>query len=136
MSEQNKPRIDSVGKAEKRVDAGNTAVAMGSGEIPVFATPAMVALMEEAAVTCVKAQLGPDETSVGIRLEVAHTAATPVGMIVRAEAVLKEIDGRRLIFHVTAFDEREKIGEGRHERFVVKKERFLSKVQEKVEVPS
>ncbi len=136
MSEKKQPGIGSMGRAEVKVHEGNTAINMGSGEIKVFATPAMVALMEQAAVRCVKDRLEPDETSVGIRMEVSHTAATPMGMTVRAEAVLKEMEGRRLTFHVIAFDEREKIGEGRHERFVVKSERFVSKVREKAEVPS
>ncbi len=125
-----------MGKAEKQVDAGNTALTMGSGEMEVFATPAMVALMEEAAVNCVKELLGPQETSVGIKMEVSHSAATPLGMSVRAEALLQNVEGRKLTFQVTAFDSREKIGEGRHERFVVNRERFLSKVQEKGEVRS
>ncbi len=136
MSEKKQPCIGSTGKAEVKVHEGNTAINMGSGEVEVFATPAMVALMEQAAVRCVKNQLDSDETSVGIKMDVSHTAATPMGMIVRAEAVLKEMEGRRLTFHVIAFDEREKIGEGRHERFVVKRERFVGKVREKAEVPS
>jgi len=136
MSGESKLQIGATGKAEKKVDAGNTALTMGSGEIEVFATPAMVALMEEAAVKCVKALLGPEETSVGIRMDISHSAATPLGMAVRAEAVLQQVEGRKLTFQVTAFDSREKIGEGQHERFVVNKERFLSKVREKAEVPS
>jgi fluoroacetyl-CoA thioesterase len=119
------------GNAQAKVHDGNTALAMGSGEIEVFATPAMVALMEEAAVQCVKGSLGEGETSVGVRMEISHIAATPVGMGVRAEAVLQRVDGRRLFFQVVAFDEKEKIGEGEHERFVVQRDRFLSKVQSK-----
>lgn len=119
------------GTAETSVTALNTAVTMGSGEVEVFATPALVALMEAAAVQCVRGHLGPGETSVGTRLEISHMAATPRDMAVRAEAVLHAVEGRRLIFQVAAFDEREKIGEGRHERVVVQRDRFVTKVQAK-----
>jgi len=117
--------------AETEVNSGNTAATMGSGEIEVFATPAMVALMEAAAVRCVRQGLSPEETSVGTRMEVSHVAATPLGMRVRAEAVLQKVEGRRLFFQVTAFDEKEKIGEGAHERFIVQREKFLGKVRDK-----
>jgi len=119
------------GTAETVVEANLSAESMGSGEIEVYATPAMIALMEAAAVNCVKEHLEEGTTSVGIRLDVAHAAATPLGMKVRAEAVLERIDGRRLFFQVTAYDEKEKIGEGVHERVVVARDRFMSKVSGK-----
>ena len=119
------------GTAETSVTALNTAVALGSGEVEVFATPALVALMEAAAVQCVRGHLAPGETSVGTRLEISHMAATPRDMAVRAEAVLDAVEGRRLIFLVAAYDEREKIGEGRHERVVVQRDRFVAKIQAK-----
>ncbi|WP_244083171.1 thioesterase family protein [Desulforhabdus sp. TSK] len=128
MSDQAKLEIGMRGTAGGQVDPGNTAIAMGSGEVEVFATPAVVALMEAAAVQCLQGHLAPGETSVGIRMEMTHTAATPVGMKVRAEAVLEKIEGRLLSFEVTAFDAVEKIGEGKHERAVVQKERFVSRV--------
>lgn len=116
------------GEAQVVVDARNTASAMGSGEIDVFATPAMTALMESAAVAALKGRLPSGETSVGVRLEVSHVAATPVGMRVSAEAVLERIDGRRLFFRVTACDAMEKIGEGLHERVLVQREKFMNRV--------
>ena len=88
------------GASHATVGGHNTATTLGSGEIDVFATPAMVALMESAAVQALRGCLSPGETSVGVRLEISHLAATPVGMQVRAEAVLDRVDGRRLFFRV------------------------------------
>ncbi len=119
------------GVALSKVTSEKTAINMKSGEVPVFATPAMVALMEEAAVQCVKNFLPENQTSVGIYLEIKHLAATPENMEVRAEAVLEKIDGKKLTFKVTAFDEKEKIGEGIHERFIVNKDKFLKKTESK-----
>lgn len=108
-----------------------TAAAVGSGMLPVFATPSMIALMEKAAAESVAPQLDAGMTTVGTKLDVAHTAATPVGMTVRAETELTEIDGRRLIFIVRAFDELGEIGSGTHERFIVNAEKFLAKAEAK-----
>lgn len=94
------------GKAEVKVDDTNTAVTMGSGSLKVFATPAMIALIEKAACKALEGQLDDGQTTVGTKLDVAHVAATPVGMNVTAEAVLTEIDNRRLVFEVVARDER------------------------------
>ena len=120
------------GRAETVVTAENTAQAVGSGLVPVFATPYMVALMENAAVNAVQAQLAGGEGTVGTRLDVTHDAATPIGLKVWAEAEVTAVEGRRLTFAVTAWDEREKIGGGTHERFVIKPEKFLAKAQTKV----
>ena len=120
------------GRAEAVVTQENTAQAVGSGLVPVFATPYMIALMENAAVNAVQAQLAPDEGTVGIRLDVTHDAATPTGMKVWAEAELTAVEGRKLTFAVSAFDEREKIGGGTHQRFIIKPEKFLAKTQAKV----
>lgn len=111
--------------------ADRTAEAFGSGLVPVYATPAMVGLMEQAAVDALCGRLASDETTVGIHLDIAHLAATPLGDTVRAEAVLVSVEGRRLAFTVVAFDSREKIGEGRHERMVVSRQRFLERIQNK-----
>ncbi len=108
-----------------------TADAMGSGGVRVLGTPAMIMLMEQAALRAVEAALDEGQTTVGTHLDVRHLAATPVGMRVTARATLVEIDGRRLVFEVEAEDEREKVGTGRHERFIVDVERFLSRVQGK-----
>ena len=120
------------GRAETVVTAENTAQAVGSGLVSVFATPYMIALMENAAVNAVQAQLAADEGTVGTRLDVTHDAATPIGLKVWAEAEVTAVEGRRLTFAVTAYDEREKIGGGTHERFVIKPEKFLAKTQTKV----
>ena len=120
------------GRAEAVVTQENTAQAVGSGLVPVFATPYMNALMENAAVNAVQAQLAPDEGTVGIRLDITHDAATPIGMKVWAEAEVTAVEGRKLTFTVTAYDEAEKIGGGTHQRFIIKPEKFLAKTQAKV----
>ena len=116
------------GGATVKVAAENTALALGSGDVPVFATPALVALVEKAAVAAVAGSLDPGETTVGTWLEIAHLAATPVGAAVRAEAELVAVEGRKLTFAVVAHDGRQKIGEGRHQRMRVARDRFLSKL--------
>ena len=99
--------------------------------VPVFGTPALVGLMEGAAVQALAGRLPPGQTSVGGRIDVRHLAATPVGMRVRARAVLLEVAGRRLTFRVEAWDEIERIGEASHERFVVDEAQFVARAQAK-----
>lgn len=115
------------GLAETLVTEENTAAAMGSGLLPVFATPAMLALMEQAAASSVQPYLSEDQGSVGTRLEVSHLAATPIGLSVRAESELIAVDRRKLRFAVRAWAGDELIGEGVHERFVIDTARFLEK---------
>lgn len=122
--------IGASGKAESIVDESNTAWTLGSGNLQVFATPAMVALMEKAAVAALVLPSG--QSSVGTSLEIRHLAATPVGLKVWAIATLVQIDRRKLIFDVEAYDETEKIGSGKHERFIVDINSFLNKVNTKV----
>ena len=119
------------GRAETVVIPENTAQAVGSGLVPVFATPNMIALMEGAAVDAIQSCLAPDEGTVGTRLDVTHDAATPIGMKVWAEATVTAVEGRKITFSVAAFDEREQIGGGTHERFIIKPEKFLARVQAK-----
>ena len=119
------------GRAETMVTRDNTAQAAGSGLVSVFATPWMIALMENAAVNAVQAVLAPDEGTVGTRLDVTHDAATPIGMRVWAEAEVTAVEGRWLTFAVSAWDETERIGGGTHERFIIKTERFLAKAESK-----
>ena len=119
------------GSAETLVTESNTAAAMGSGSLPVFATPAMIALMEQAAASSALPFLEEGEDSVGTRLEVNHLAATPLGVKVRAESELLEVDRRRLRFAVHAYAGETLIGEGFHERFVIQEERFLAKAMGK-----
>jgi predicted thioesterase len=121
------------GTATRTVTPDQTAEAFGSGLVPVFATPAMVGLMEQAAVVALAPYLGPDQTSVGTSLTVSHLAATPRGDRVRAEAELVAVEGRTLTFVVKAYDSAELIGEGRHDRVVVARERFLARVAAKAE---
>lgn len=121
------------GRAEAAVTPDNTAQAVGSGLVPVFATPWMIALMENAAVQAVQGALSADEGTVGTRLDVTHDAATPVGMRVWAEAEVTAVEGRKLTFAVTAFDEAGRIGGGTHQRFIIKPERFLARTQAKLE---
>lgn len=115
------------GQAETTVSERNTAAAMGSGLLPVFATPAMLALMENAAASSVQPFLDEGQGSVGTRLEVSHLAATPLGLRVRAESELLAVDRRKLRFAVRAWAGEELIGEGIHERFIIDNARFLEK---------
>lgn len=119
------------GKAETIVCTENTAKTMGSGTLEVFATPAMVTLMEEAAWKCVAAELEPGTGTVGTSMQIKHLSATPLGMHVTAECELVEIDGRRLVFSVQASDEAGLIGTGTHERFIVAEEKFVAKANSK-----
>lgn len=119
------------GKAETIVCTANTAKTMGSGTLEVFATPAMVALMEEAAWKCVAAELEPGTGTVGTSMQIKHLSATPLGMHITAECELVEIDGRRLVFSVQASDEAGLIGTGTHERFIVAEEKFVAKANSK-----
>lgn len=119
------------GEIARRVTADLTADRFGNTGVNVLATPMLVALCEEAALTCLAPHLGPGEGSVGTRVELSHTAATPVGMTVRVEATLTQVDGRRLVFDVRARDDREEVGVGRHERFLIDRARFLARIAEK-----
>ncbi len=116
------------GQVVTRVTADQTAAALGSGDVPAFGTPALVALVEAAAVNALAGRLPPDETTVGTWLEVTHLAATPVGAEVRAEATLVAVEGRKLTFTVIAYDDRGTIGEGHHERMALSRDRFLAKL--------
>ncbi|WP_069803508.1 thioesterase family protein [Thermogemmatispora onikobensis] len=117
------------GEASTTVVYENTAAAVGAGGVEVFATPMMIALMENAAWRAVADVLEAGYVSVGTRVDVRHLAATPIGQRVRATAELVEVDGRRLVFRVEAYDEEKKIGEGIHERFIVHLQRFLERLK-------
>lgn len=111
------------------VDNTNTAVALGSGDMEVFATPAMVALMENAAMNAVAPHLETGQTTVGIEISTTHIKASALGATITATATLTAIEGRKLTFAVTALDGDNIIGEGTHTRFIVDRERFLAKVK-------
>lgn len=119
------------GVARVTVSEENTAIAYGSGSVRVFATPAMVGLMEKAALSSVDPLLEPGFTTVGTKVNVKHLAATPVGMDVVATSRLVEVDGKRLIFEVEARDEVDLIGTGVHERFIVKLDSFIKRAEGK-----
>ena len=121
------------GRAETVVSDANTAQAACSGALPVFGTPFMCALMEEAAWKSIAPHLEPGQSTVGTRLNVSHDSATPVGMRVWAESEITQVDGKRLVLNVAAFDERGPIGQGVHERFIITDERFLAKAAQKLE---
>ncbi len=114
------------------VAAEDTALAVGSGSLKVLATPKMLALIEKAAADLVEANLPENLTSVGISLNVQHTAPTPVGMEIRADAEIVAIDGRKIIFDVAAYDDAGEIGTGRHERFIVDRAKFQAKADKKI----
>ncbi|MGN0185255.1 MAG: thioesterase family protein [Aristaeellaceae bacterium] len=109
-----------------------TAKYLGSGELAVFATPCMIALMENTAYKSVQPFLDPGQGTVGTLLNVKHLAATPVGMEVRCETKLIEIDRKRLVFEVKAFDACGLIGEGTHERFIIDNQKFMQKANGKL----
>ena len=108
-----------------------TAIYLGSGELEVYGTPAMIALMEKASYTCVLNYLEDGFGSVGTSMNVKHLSSTPVGMEVKARCELIEIEGRKLVFKVEAYDKVGKIGEGVHERFVVENLKFQEKTNNK-----
>lgn len=108
-----------------------TAKSMGSGELAVYATPAMIALMEETAYKSVAAELEDGMGTVGTLMNVKHVSASPVGMEITCETVLTEVDGRRLVFDVKAFDAKGLIGEGVHERFIIANDKFQAKADQK-----
>jgi fluoroacetyl-CoA thioesterase len=123
--------IGLTGESHTVVRVDNTADAMGAGGVRVFATPAMIGLMENACFAAVQPLLPAGKTSVGIAVNIEHLAATPMGMQVRATARLTAIAGGRLTFAVEAYDERELIGKGIHERQIITLDRFMERVNEK-----
>lgn len=112
----------------KEVTPSMSALALGSGDMEVFATPAMVALMENAAMLCITPILEEGQTTVGISIETSHTRATAIGKTVEATAVVSEIDGRKISFEIVAKDDKGVIGSAKHERFIVDRAKFLSRL--------
>lgn len=122
------PRQGSSATIELTVSDPDTAIAMLSGSVPVLATPRLVALFEEAAMAAIDGQLAPTETSVGMRVQIDHLAPTEVGGEVTADATLDKVEGRRLVFTVSARDARGLIGAGKVTRVIVDVDRFLDKL--------
>ncbi len=112
---------------EMTVTSSDTANSYGSGNLDVYATPAMTALMENAAMNCVQQKLPTGFSTVGIAISVKHMKATPIGVKVRAEALLEKTEGKKLFFRVEAYDDLGKIGEGTHIRYIVNSEDFVKK---------
>jgi len=124
-------KIGVTGETTEVVTDNLTANALGSGLVPALATPAMIALMENASVSAIRDSLEIGETSVGIEVNVKHIAATPVGMQVRTRAEVLSVDGRRVTFRVEALEDKEKIGEGTHVRAIVDEVRFKERIAQK-----
>ena len=129
----NESNIGLEGSAELVVTPELTAKTMGSGTLNVFATPAMIALMEKAAWESVAPYLDEGQCTVGTLMDAKHVSASPVGMKVTCRTRLTAIDGRRLVFEIECFDEAGKIGEAEHERFIVYSEKFQNKANAKLE---
>lgn len=108
------------------------ALTVGSGDVKVYATPMMVCLMEEVAATCLKQYLDSETTSVGTMISTSHVSATPVSMKVSAKATITAVDGKKVSFDIEASDEKGSIGKGTHERFILNREKFEAKTNEKL----
>lgn len=121
-----------IGVWQETADESKSAAVMGSGSLMVYATPALVALMEHAACEALKGMLDEDVTTVGTQMNVKHVAATPMGMAVRAEAELTAQEGRGYTFAIKAYDDAGLIGEAEHQRVAVKIEKFMARTNAKL----
>jgi predicted thioesterase len=126
-------RVGLKGSAQILVGEEQTAPRVGSGRVRVLATPVMINMMEAAALDAIESLLPDGHQSLGTHLDVGHYAATPVGMTLRATAEVTKVDGRNVEFRVEAFDDRERVGDGRHVRVVVNVERFDRRIQRKLQ---
>lgn len=121
-------RVGLIGESITSVTSELTAKSMGSGTLDVYATPAMVALMEAASIAAIEPHLEDGKVSVGIEINVRHLAATPVGEHITAIAEITRIDGRRIMLEVRAWDEYELIGEGTHTRYLIQADEFMARI--------
>ena len=119
-------------QSQTRVEEWMTAEKAGNKGVDVLSTPMLLQLVEDAAMACLAPLLEPSEISLGTHVDIAHLAATPVGLIVRTEVEVIKAEGRRVEFAFAAFDEREKIADGTHERYVTTREKFKERLDEKV----
>ncbi len=119
------------GTVKETVNCTNTAKIVGSGSLEVFATPMMIALMEKASCAALEGHLDEGSTTVGTMVNIEHLSATPVGMEVTVESTVTAVDGRKISFETTAFDEAGVIGKGTHDRFIVNAEKFTAKTYSK-----
>jgi predicted thioesterase len=120
-----------MGKAEMIVKEEDLVSRLGNSPVDVLSTPRLIQLMEEAAVNAIQDIIPPDQLSLGTQVKIKHLSATPLGMKVTGNAILKEVHKNRLLFLVDAYDEKEKVAEGEHERVFVSKVRFIQKVERK-----
>jgi fluoroacetyl-CoA thioesterase len=119
-------------QSQTRVEEWMTAAKAGNRGVDTLSTPMLLQLVEEAAMQCIAPVLDPDEVTLGTHVDLTHLAATPVGLIVRTEVEVLKVEGRRIEYAFTAFDEREKIAEGTHERYVSSREKFRERLEEKL----
>jgi fluoroacetyl-CoA thioesterase len=119
-------------QSQTRVEEWMTAEKAGNRGVDVLSTPMLLQLVEEAAMQCIAPLLEPDEITLGTHVDLTHLAATPVGLIVRTEVEILKVEGRRVEYAFTAFDEREKIAEGTHERYVSNRDKFRERLEEKL----
>ncbi|GAC1575086.1 MAG: hypothetical protein NVS3B7_07400 [Candidatus Elarobacter sp.] len=119
-------------QSQTRVEEWMTAEKAGNKGVPVLSTPMLLQLVEDAAMQCVAPALDADEITLGTHVDLTHLSATAVGLIVRTEVEILKFDGRRIEYAFTAFDEREKIAEGTHERYVTSREKFRERLDEKL----
>jgi len=120
-----------MGKAEMIVKEEDLVSRLGDLPVNVLSTPRLIQLMEQAAVNAIQDIIPPDQLTLGTQVKIKHLSATPLGMKVTGNAILKEVDKNRLLFLVDAYDEKEKVAEGEHERVFVSKEHFRQKVEKK-----
>ena len=124
-------KIGTKGIVTDKVTEENTAKTVGSGSLDVFATPSMIALMEKASCVAIESFLDEGATTVGTMINAEHLSATPIGCEITVESIVTAVEGRRISFEVTACDTAGLIGKGTHDRFIVDKERFMSKANTK-----
>jgi fluoroacetyl-CoA thioesterase len=131
MADLSRLSVGLTGSASMLVTEERLATRVGSGDVPVFASPMLIALMEAAAVDCLDGHLPEDHQSLGVHLDVTHSAPTPIGLTVTATATLKAIDGRKVTFDVSATDGVDRIGSGVHTRIIVDTARFMARIAAK-----
>jgi len=120
-----------MGKSEMTVKEGDLVSHLGGIDVSVLSTPRLIQLMEEGAINAIQDVIPPDQLSLGTQVNIKHLSATPLGMKVTGHAILKEVHKNRLLFLVDAYDEKEKVAEGEHERVLVSKEYFSQKIDKK-----
>ena len=125
--------VGTKGKKVIKVEESMTAAAMCSGALEVFGTPSLCAWIEFTCFSSIEEYLEEGEGTVGTRIELSHLAATPVGMNITIESEVIETEGRKIVFKATAYDDKEKIGEARHERFMIYNEKFMAKAAAKLQ---